>query len=144
MRSTEHASAKMDNGEQGGRGSAEREFRDTFPALARLIDASGAHKIEVTRSLSGDDSVVIVKRRDNGRGWGMVWRDGELIGMRGHRYVADKSDCSPSNATYLDEFERRLEVVGATLHEAGGYIDPMHKFAKKKPPVVRALAEHAF
>lgn len=116
----------------------EHEFRNAFPALAKRIDATGVHKVEVTRSLASDDVTVIIKRTANSRGWGLAWfvDAGELRGMRGHVYRGDASDSAPGNVEFLREFDRRLAVIGAALQavEGGGsYLDFCHDSAQRSP-----------
>jgi hypothetical protein len=103
-------------------GSGEQSFRDAFPTLARLIDSTGSHKIEVTKSLAGSESVVIVKRTDNNRGWGLAWfADArELRGMRGLVYRADDSEFAPDNVAFVEEMSRRLSVIGVGVGALAG------------------------
>jgi hypothetical protein len=140
-------------------GSGEQAFRDAFPTIAALIDGTGEHAVQVTHSISGDDTIVVVKRFVNGRGWGMVLRDGVLTGMRNHRYDSAMSDTSPSNAAFLAEFERRLAVIGASaiaLQGGAGYLmacDDVSarcggkKYRRRIVPnrtLAKELAAHAF
>jgi hypothetical protein len=101
---------------------AASEFRAAFPRIAAMVDATGEHRLEVTHSLAdaAGEATVIVKRRDNARGWGLSWRGDELIGMRGHRYVAGASDAWPGNAEFIAELRRRLSIIGASLHAIEG------------------------
>jgi hypothetical protein len=103
-------------------GSGEQSFRDTFPALAWLIDSTGQHIVQVTHSLAGSESVVIIKRTDNGRGWGLAWfADArELRGMRGFVYRADDSEFAPDNVAFVEEMSRRLSVIGVGIGALAG------------------------
>lgn len=134
------------------------EFRSTFPTIAALVDGTGEHRLEVTHSISGDDTIVIIKRTSNNRGFGLLWTGNELRGMRSRTFDASLSDSSPSNADFLEELDRRLAVIGASLHcvEGGaGYAQCAFDAAarsnlkKYRPPrpypaVQTQLREHAF
>lgn len=103
-------------------GNGEQEFRDAFPSVAALIDSTNSHKIEVTKSLAGNETVVIIKRTDNNRGWGLAWfvDARELRGMRGLVYRADDSEFAPDNAAFVEEMSRRLSVIGVGVGALAG------------------------